>query len=91
MPPIIRWAFIDAVWTGDSREACIAPGAGACWAFVEAKFGQFMYGRYPVDERWRVDLTAILLIVGLVPMAIPRVPYKRETAIYLLGIFPSSR
>ena len=53
LPPVIQWLFIDAVWTGDSREACIVPGAGACWAFVEAKFGQFMYGRYPLEERWR--------------------------------------
>lgn len=88
VPPLIRWAFIDAVWTGDSREACLAPEAGACWAFVNAKFAQFMYGRYPIDERWRVDLAAILLVIGLVPMAIPRVPFKRENAIYLLGIFP---
>ena len=34
------------------------PGAGACWAFVRAKFAFFMYGRYPFEERWRVDLTA---------------------------------
>ena len=88
VPPIVRWAFIDAVWTGENRDACLAPDAGACWAFVNAKFAQFMYGRYPVDERWRVDLTAVLLIAGLVPMAIPRVPFKRENAIYLLGIFP---
>ena len=32
--------------------------SGACWAFVNAKFEQFMFGRYPVDERWRVILTA---------------------------------
>jgi general L-amino acid transport system permease protein len=88
IPPIIRWAFIDAVWTGTSREACIAPGAGACWAFVKAKFAQFMYGRYTIDERWRVDLTAILLIVGVVPLAMPRVPWKREFAIYTLIVFP---
>ncbi|MCB1499322.1 MAG: amino acid ABC transporter permease [Bauldia sp.] len=88
LPPIIRWAFIDAVWTADGREACAAPGAGACWAFVKAKFGQFMYGRYPIDERWRVDVTTLLLIAGLAPMAIPRVPYKRENAAYLLGVFP---
>ncbi len=88
VPPIIRWAFIDAVWTGENRDACLSPEAGACWAFVKAKFWQFMYGRYPLGERWRVDLTVVLLIVGLVPMAIPRVPYKRETAIYLLGVFP---
>jgi general L-amino acid transport system permease protein len=88
VPAVVRWAFIDAVWTGDSREACVAPEAGACWAFVRAKFAQFMYGRYPIEERWRVDLTGILLIAGLVPMAIPRVPFKRENAIYLLGVFP---
>ncbi len=88
VPPIIRWAFIDAVWTGDGREACIVPGAGACWAFVEAKFGQFIYGRYPVEERWRVDVTAILLIIGIVLLAVPKIPYKRQTAVYLFGIFP---
>ncbi|WP_433963183.1 amino acid ABC transporter permease [Roseitalea porphyridii] len=88
LPPIIDWAFISAVWTGDSREDCIVPGAGACWAFVESKFGQFIYGRYPIEERWRVNLTGVLLIAGLVPIAIPAVPYKRENALYLLIVFP---
>ena len=88
VPPIVDWAFISAVWSGDSREDCIAPGVGACWAFVEAKFGQFMYGRYPVEERWRVDVTGVLLLIGLIPIAIPSVPYKRENAIYLLVVFP---
>jgi general L-amino acid transport system permease protein len=88
VPPLVRWAFIDAVWSGNNREACIAPGAGACWAFVKAKFAQFMYGRYPVDERWRVDLTGILLLIGLIPMAIPRAPYKKQNGFYLLVIFP---
>ncbi|SOE08349.1 general L-amino acid ABC transporter membrane protein [Hoeflea halophila] len=88
VPPIIDWAFISAVWTGDGREDCIGPGTGACWAFVEAKFGQFIYGRYPIEERWRVDLSGLLLILGLVPIAIPSVPYKRENALYLLVVFP---
>ncbi len=88
VPPLIRWAFIDAVWVGKGREACVADRTGACWAFVGAKFGQFMYGRYPADERWRVNLTAILLVAGLIPMAIPRTPFKRENAIYLLALFP---
>ena len=88
VPPMLNWLFFDAVWTGDGREACLGEHVGACWAFVEAKFGQFMYGRYPVELRWRVDLTGILLIAGLVPIAIPSVPYKRENALYLLVIFP---
>lgn len=88
IPPIIDWAFISAVWTGENREACLGPEVGACWAFVEAKFGQFMLGRYPVDERWRVYLSGVLLVIGLVPIAIPSVPYKRENALYLLVVFP---
>lgn len=88
VPPLVRWAFIHAVWSGGNRDACLtAPGA-ACWAFVEARFGQFMYGRYPLDERWRVNLAGLLLVFGLVPMAIPRAPFKRENAIYLLVVFP---
>ncbi len=88
VPPVINWAFVHAVWVGDSRDDCIVPGTGACWAFVDAKFAQFMYGRYPIDERWRVNLTGILLVIGLIPMAIPRVPFKRENAIFLLVVLP---
>ena len=88
VPPFINWAFVHAVWVGNGREDCIVPGTGACWAFVDAKFAQFMYGRYPLDERWRVNLTGILLVVGLIPMAIPRVPFKRENAIFLLVVLP---
>ena len=90
IPPIIRWAFIDAAWTGKDREVCAAPGVGACWPFVQAKFWQFMYGRYPIDERWRVNLVAVLLVIGLVAMAVPRIPFKKQTAIYLLIVFPIS-
>ena len=51
-------------WSGADRTACLTTDqggqlpvgwSGACWAFVSGKFGQFMFGRYPVEERWRVD------------------------------------
>ncbi|MBN9009513.1 MAG: amino acid ABC transporter permease, partial [Rhizobiales bacterium] len=74
IPPIVRWAFVDAVWTGPDREVCLPEGVGACWAYVNAKFAQFIYGRYPIDERWRVNLTGILFVAGIVPMAIPSIP-----------------
>jgi general L-amino acid transport system permease protein len=85
---IIQWAFIDAVWTGEDREACLGPEVGACWAYVRAKFWSFIYGRYPFDERWRVDLTLLLFLAGFVPMLIPKVPFKRENIFYLLVVFP---
>jgi general L-amino acid transport system permease protein len=88
LPPLIDWAFLSAVWEGENREACISPEAGACWAFVKAKFAQFIYGRYPVPERWRVDLVLLLLAGGILPMAIPSVPRKGLNALFLFAIFP---
>ncbi|MFC5069706.1 amino acid ABC transporter permease [Flaviflagellibacter deserti] len=91
VPPLVNWLFFDAVWEGTNRDACLVPGGGhgaACWAFVKAKLGQFIYGRYPLDERWRVDLVFFLFAAGLIPLAIPKVPYKRANALFLLGIFP---
>ena len=47
-----------------------------------------MYGFYPDDERWRVNLTYALGVVLLVPLLIPRVPYKALNAILFFGVFP---
>ena len=47
-----------------------------------------MYGRYPDAERWRVDLTYVLALAGLVPLMIPRVPGKLWNAIYVFFVFP---
>lgn len=97
LPQILNWAFFNAVWSGENRQACLTTvqgGAlpegwsGACWAFVSAKFGQFMVGRYPIDERWRVYLTAIIFIGLLAPLLIPRAPYKRLNAILFFAVFP---
>ncbi len=62
IPPIIEWTFLQATWIGDSRTACQS-NEGACWAFVDARFSQFIYGLYPEAERWRVDRAFILLVI----------------------------
>jgi general L-amino acid transport system permease protein len=91
------WTFVDftilrAVWTGEDRDAClddkVGRSVGACWPFVWAKFGQFMYGFYPVEERWRVNLTYVAAIILLVPLLIPSLPYKALNAILFFGAFP---
>ncbi|MGE0500298.1 MAG: amino acid ABC transporter permease [Rhizobiaceae bacterium] len=97
VPPLIDWTFLSAAWEGTGRAACatISQGgnqpegwSGACWPFVAAKFQQFLYGRYPFDERWRVILVAIMFVALLTPLMIPRVPYKAWNAIVFFGIFP---
>ncbi|QCI68828.1 amino acid ABC transporter permease [Phreatobacter stygius] len=93
----LLWIFIDftlirAVWTGADRDACldekVGRHVGACWPFVQAKFAQFMYGFYPVEERWRVNLTGIIAVILLVPLLIPSVGYKVLNAILFFGLFP---
>jgi general L-amino acid transport system permease protein len=88
----IDWLIFDAVFTGENREACLgSPDGGppgACWAFIRAKFSQFIYGRYPIGERWRVNIVFLLFAALLIPMAIPKAPYKRENGLLLLVAFP---
>jgi general L-amino acid transport system permease protein len=90
--PAIRFTLIDAVWDGTSRTDCLAETigrpVGACWPFIAAKFAQFMYGFYPADQVWRVNLTYATGVVLLVPLLIPRVPYKTLNAILFFGVFP---
>ena len=60
VPPMVQWAFLDADWVGDTREAC--DSGGACWVFVGVRLNQFMYGLYPEAEYWRINLAGTLRI-----------------------------
>src|ERR1700754_4113940 len=78
--PSAKFLLIDAVWSGKDRNACLAENAGhvvgACWPYIQAKFTQFIYGFYPEQERWRVNLLFILSALLLLPLLIPRLPAK---------------
>lgn len=84
--PIIRWALVDATWRGTTREDC-APG-GACWVFIRARFGQFMYGLYPVDQRWRADLAGILFALAGATLVFAPQRLKLRLALAALVILP---
>jgi general L-amino acid transport system permease protein len=87
IPPALNWAVFDATWEGNSREACAAV-SGACWTFVKVRFGQFMFGFYPPDERWRVILAFALLIVVATPLFIRGFQHKRTLAAGILIVYP---
>ncbi|MBB4301060.1 general L-amino acid transport system permease protein [Rhodobium orientis] len=70
VPPLFRWLFSEAVWAGTPEECRQA--AGACWPFIQEKFRFFIYGMYPLDERWRATL-AIVILFGITGIAmVPR-------------------
>ena len=86
--PLINWPILDATFRGATRADC--SGAGACWVFIRARFGQFMYGFYPLDQRWRVHLVggarAVVRVVdihgvhahGLVPAKVVKAPVASD-------------
>ncbi|MBL8444675.1 MAG: amino acid ABC transporter permease [Zoogloeaceae bacterium] len=86
IPPAIRWAFIDADWNGTSREACTS--GGACWVFIKVRFWQFMYGFYPEELRWRVNLTVLLAIVGALPLFLKAMPKKLPYGLAFGLVYP---
>jgi general L-amino acid transport system permease protein len=88
LPPLLRFLIIDAVWIARDGAACHAPGAGACWAFIAAKLPYFVYGAYPLGERWRVDVTLALggmLILWLLWLD---APWRRAAAMLFFVAFP---
>ncbi|MDF3064102.1 MAG: amino acid transporter permease [Microvirga sp.] len=91
-PPIIRFLFIDAVWTGSNRDACRPDTAGhavgACWAYIWSKLNYFIYGSYPAAERWRVNLFFLLLAVGVAWMLWLDAPKRAWGAVYFFAVFP---
>jgi len=87
VPPFVQWAFVDAVWFGNSNKDC-AGYEGACWAVVTARFGQFVYGFYPESERWRPNLVLILFVINLLPILWDRVPGRTFAAVFLVSGFP---
>lgn len=90
--PAVQFLLIDAVWQGRDRTACLSETTGrvvgACWPFVQAKFGQFIYGFYPEPERWRVNLTFGLAALLLLPLLIPKLPAKSLNAGLFFIAFP---
>ena len=87
LPPLIRFLIIDAVWEGTGRDDCLGI-SGACWPFIRAKFGQFIYGFYPIAERWRPNLVFAIGAILLAPLLVPSAPFKRLNALLFFGVYP---
>lgn len=88
VPPVIDWAFLRAVWTGTSRDACVGADVGACWPYIWARAGQIIYGFYPDGERWRVDIVYALGIAGTLWLTLPNIPRKWLGAALMIFAFP---
>jgi general L-amino acid transport system permease protein len=64
LPPLLRWAVIDAVWIDPDPASCRG-AVGACWTFVWAKMGQLLFGIYPFEQRWRPAIVCVGIVALL--------------------------
>ncbi len=80
---LVDFAVLSAAPPDGDVGSCREAPTGACWPFIRAKLDQFIYGRYPAEERWRINLAGLLFLgaIGLILMA-----PKSEKRITLLGV-----
>jgi general L-amino acid transport system permease protein len=86
LPPLFRWAVLQADLWGQSRADCT--GEGACWAVVTARFWSFVYGSYPVAERWRPNVVFVLFLAFAAPAFRERVASRTLWVVLLVTLFP---
>ncbi len=91
---LVRFYILDAVWTGANREACLADKigrpVGACWPYVVDRFQYFVYGSYPVSQRWRVNIVFVMFALGVVWLLWNKAPLKKLGAFFFFIILPLS-
>ena len=61
IPPSLNWMILDANISGNTKEACVG-SEGACWTYIKVWFRRFMYGMYPNEFHWRINVAFIILI-----------------------------
>ena len=70
--------FFNGVWNAQTTRECyeILDGVnGACFAVLQERFPQLIYGfKYPSSEYWRPNLATVLLLVALAPVLFRRLP-----------------
>ena len=86
LPAFWQWAVTDAQWHGKSSAECT--GEGACWSFVTARMNPFIYGFYPDDQQWRVDVFFAQLALVVAWLVIPKTPGRNWVLGYGVLVMP---
>ena len=84
IPPLLRWALIDATWHAPDGRAC--HGGGACWAFIAEKARFILFGRYPYAEQWRPALVMVIFIALIVASCNRRLWGRRLPLLWIAGL-----
>ena len=86
IPGLFNWLFFDATFKGGSAKECY--GDGACWIFITVWFEKFIYGLYPDNQIWRINLAFLILIFSVITSIFVKPKLRRNIIIFLIFIFP---
>ena len=89
---VVPWIFLS-VWNAGSlsecREIASATWGGthghACWAVINDRWIQLLFGFYPSHLYWRPILAFVLLLISLAPVLFTGAPKK---IFYLTAVYP---
>ena len=80
--------LMNSVWNAGSLAECrqiLAGESGACFAVINDRWPQLLYGFYPSDMYWRPNLAMLLLLVAVAPILFDKLPRKM---IWFSAVYP---
>ncbi|WP_028030098.1 amino acid ABC transporter permease [Gemmobacter nectariphilus] len=80
--------LMNSVWNAGSLAECrqiLAGESGACFAVINDRWRQLLYGFYPSDMYWRPNLAMVLLLVAVAPVLFDKLPRKM---IWFSAVYP---
>lgn len=86
LAPLFDWLVLSADFVGKTQAQC--DSGGACWLFLRQRMEFFIYGFYPDDQQWRVNIIFAMLAICFVPQMIPRFPARKWFGILGFTVLP---
>ncbi len=87
LPLIYDFLIGRAVFTG-TMDDCRAQPFGACWVFISSRWSFMFYGFYPITEFWRPNLVFFVGLALIIPLLMPKVPFKLPNLIAFFVVYP---
>ena len=88
VPPLFGFFIGNAVGPNGTVEQCRMENAGACWAYISSEMEFFIYGFYDIPQHWRPNIVFAVGALLLVPLLMPKAPFKRTNAVLFLVVYP---
>ena len=82
VPMFLDWAVFNASFSGTTKAD--ATGLGANWIFIKEKFNMFIYGFYPQEQIYRVNIVFGLFFVAVGLFKFVAKSFTQKSIVFLI-------